>query len=199
MAEITACREAEKTAKEAADAAMRDSMKHRGLLEIATAQADALSLKHEVRLNRELEIFRCFLKIKPDSFITCCLFARISKVAKKEIELLREQQRELAAASNDALIIGKLQQETMAKHLTYMQFARKFKAAMVQLRSKELQNREMMKQLDNVTEELQAVSVYVKPIFVWGLCYRIVCLGCYFRHNNELTFRLPLQINYLLI
>ena len=75
----------------------------------------------------------------------------------KEVESLREHVRELAAASNDALIIGKLQQETMAKTLTYMQFARKFKAAMVQLRSKELQNRELMKRLDNVTEMLHSV------------------------------------------
>lgn len=73
------------------------------------------------------------------------------------MEALREHVRELAAASNDALIIGKLQQETMAKTLTYMQFARKFKAAMVQLRSKELQNRELMKKLDNVTEMLHSV------------------------------------------
>jgi len=48
----------------------------------------------------------------------------------------------------------------MAKTLTYMQFARKYKAAMVQLRAKEIQNRELMKQLDTVTENLQTVRTH---------------------------------------
>jgi len=50
----------------------------------------------------------------------------------------------------------------MTKTLTYMQFARKYKAAMVQLRSKELQNRELMKRLDTATEDLNAVGSHFK-------------------------------------
>jgi hypothetical protein len=49
-----------------------------------------------------------------------------------------------------------------------MQFARKYKAAMVQLRAKELQNRELMKALDVRTEELQAVRARWLCGAIWG-------------------------------
>jgi len=62
--ELAAAKKEAAAAREAAETATRDSLKHRGLLEIATAQADALALKH--------------------------------KVSAKEVELLKEQHRELA-------------------------------------------------------------------------------------------------------
>lgn len=47
--ELATARKAAEEASAAAEAAKRDSLKHRGLLEIATAQADALELKQAVR------------------------------------------------------------------------------------------------------------------------------------------------------
>lgn len=46
--ELQAAKAREAAARAEAEVATRESMKHRGLLEIATAQADSLSLKHEV-------------------------------------------------------------------------------------------------------------------------------------------------------
>ena len=48
--ELATARKVAEEASAAAEAAKRDSLKHRGLLEIATAQADALELKQAVRV-----------------------------------------------------------------------------------------------------------------------------------------------------